>query len=213
MIIGITINNILRNHIDKLSEIYESITTKVPITPINPYDLEKSYPTVVDDVVGYEFDVNNPEIELPSNDNIEENIPIDVNELMYNDASFEIFGRSEQSYDNIINKLSLLQDKDFEIVLLNKESPRSKCATLFFLSKSNFNFNKIIFPNEYKDFWKHCDVLVTDNPNLLKKKRKNKIIIKVQNDFNIDYPSDFTIININELSNILDDVKKIYNNK
>jgi len=208
MIIGITINNILRNHLEKLSEAYEVLTGKEPITPINPYDLETSFPKIEAEITEDEFNVDNFGISLtPSQDDIS----FDVYNFMYSDASFEVFGRSEQTNDNMINKLSLLQDKDTEIVLMNKESPRTKCATLFFLSKANFNFNRIIFPNEYKDFWKYCDVLVTDNPNLLKKKRKNKIIIKVQNDFNLDYVSDFTILNINELSSILDDVKNRYN--
>jgi len=208
MIIGITINNILRNHVEKLSEAYEVLTGKEPITPINPYDLDKSFPKIEAEITEDEFNVDNTEMVLTAS---QDDISFDVYDFMYRDASFEVFGRSEQTNDNMINKLSLLQDKDTEIVLMNKESPRTKCATLFFLSKTNFNFNRIIFPNEYKDFWKHCDVLVTDNPNLLKKKRKNKIIIKVQNDFNLDYVSDFTIFNINELSSILDDVKNRYN--
>jgi hypothetical protein len=96
-------------------------------------------------------------------------------------------------------------------VLLNKESPRSKCATLFFLSKNNFDFSKILFPNDYKGFWDEIDVLISDDPKILKKKPKNKISIKVKNEFNLDIKSDFTIINVNnikELKNIIKTIKE-----
>ena len=96
-----------------------------------------------------------------------------------------------------------------KFVLLNKESPRSKCATLFFLSKNSFNFDKILFPNDYKNFWDEVDILITDNPKILKKKPKNKISIKVKNEFNLDIKSDFTIINVNNIKEIKNIIKTI----
>lgn len=210
MIIGITINNIVRNHLDKLTEAYQIVTGKDPVTPIDPYNLDVSFPKIDETTTESEFNPDQPEMEL-----IDSNIDtsFDVYEFMYHDASFEIFGRSELTSDNILNKLSNLQSKDLRIVLLNKETTRSKCATLFFLSKNSFDFDKIIFPDDYKDFWKNCDVLVTDNPKIMKKKPKNKILVKYQNDFNIDYPSEFTIFNITDLENIMDDIKNLYNDK
>jgi hypothetical protein len=210
MIIGITINNVLRNHIDKVIDAYQTVTGKEPITPINPFELDKSFPNIDVTTSEVEFNPDNQEVEFI---NSEIDTSFDVYEFMYHDASFEVFGRADQSYDNILTKLSDLQDSDLQIVLINKETRRSKCATLFFLSKNNFDFPKIIFPDNYKDFWKHCDVLVTDNPKILKYKRKKKILVKIENNFNIDYKSDFSIINITELPNIIEDIKKIYNDK
>ena len=90
-----------------------------------------------------------------------------------------------------------------DIILLKNESQRSKAATLFYLSKNLFNLDKIIFPNKWKDFWNECDVIITDNPKVLKAKPKGKISIKYQNDFNLDIKSDYTIINNKELFKIL----------
>jgi hypothetical protein len=60
---------------------------------------------------------------------------------MYHEASFEVFGRSEETVSGILLKLKEYEKKlKIKFVLLNKESPRSKCATLFFLSKNSFNF-------------------------------------------------------------------------
>jgi hypothetical protein len=98
-------------------------------------------------------------------------------------------------------------------VLLNNESQRSKSATLFFLSKNYYNLEQIIFPSKWKDFWSYCDVLVTDNPKLLKTKPKDKISIKYKNYFNVDIKSDYTIINIEELFKILKKLKKEQNGK
>jgi hypothetical protein len=215
MIIGITINNILRNHIEKLSEAYEAVTLKKPIEPINPFELYDSFPKEEDDDLEFsEFDENNQsdgetsdtDLGMAGND-----VSFDVYEFMYMDAAFEVFGRCEQSEDNIISKLATLKNSEVELILLNKESPRSKCATLFFLSKTNFDLNRIAFPDQFKDFGNYCDVIVTDNPRILESIPAGKIIIKVQNQFNVDYKADFTILKTSELFDIIEDVKAKYN--
>mgnify|MGYP000530575668 FL=1 len=59
MIIGITINNILRDHITQLRKAYSLLTEKEPIEPINPFDLETSFPTVESEIASQEFKPNN----------------------------------------------------------------------------------------------------------------------------------------------------------
>ena len=209
MVIGITINNILRDHIEQLSKIYNIVTGDEPIQPINPFDLEKSFPTKQNDQQISEFKVNEEQTDFELNESDEN---FNVHDFMYQEASFEVFGRSEESVSGILLKLKEYEKKlKVKFVLLNKESPRSKCATLFFLSKNSFNFDKILFPNDYKNFWDEVDILITDNPKILKKKPKNKISIKVKNEFNLDIKSDFTIIdisNIKEIKNIIKTIKE-----
>jgi len=217
MVIGFTINNILRNHIEKLSEAYEAITYKKPIEPINPFELYDSFPKEEDDeLVFSEFDVNNTsdgekidnDLNMAGND-----ISFDVYEYLYMDAAFEIFGRCEQAEENLMVKLTNLKSQDVEVILLNKESPRSKCATLFYLSKINFDLNRIIFPDQFKEFGNYCDVIVTDNPRIIESMDERKIIVKVENQFNVDYKSDFTILKVSDIFNIFDDIKKAYNDR
>lgn len=209
MVIGITINNILRDHIDQLSKIYTIVTGDEPLQPINPFDLESSFPTKQNDEQISEFKVDKGETEFELNESDEN---FNVHEFMYHEASFEVFGRSEETVSGILLKLKEYEKKlKVKFILLNKESPRSKCATLFFLSKNSFNFDKILFPNDYKNFWDEVDILITDNPKILKKKPKNKISIKVKNEFNLDIKSDFTIIdisNIKEIKNIIKTIKE-----
>ena len=212
MVIGITINNILRDHISQLKKAYELLTEKEPIEPINPFDLEASFPTVKSEIISQEFkpsDSTELVVEMVPN---EQDDNFNVFEFMYEEASFEVFGRSDETIDGLIKKLKDLEKKlKVEFVLLNKESPRSKCATLFFLSKNNFDFKKIYFPNKEKEFWDYVDVLITDNPKVLKSKPKNKISIKVCNDFNLDIKSNYSIIGLNdkmkELKNIIKEIK------
>jgi hypothetical protein len=209
MVIGITINNILRDHIEQLSKIYNIVTGDEPIQPINPFDLEKSFPTKQNDQQISEFKVNEEQTDFELNESDEN---FNVHDFMYQEASFEVFGRSEESVSGILLKLKEYEKKlKVKFVLLNKESSRSKCATLFFLSKNNFDFNKILFPNDHKGFWDEVDILISDDPKILKKKPKNKISIKVKNEFNLDIKSDFTIINLNnikELKNIIKTIKE-----
>lgn len=210
MIIGITINNVLRDHISQLKKGYLEITGNEAIEPINPYDLEKSFPTVVSTENATEFVVNDDGEAVPDLQFNEVDQGFNVYELMYNDAPFEIFGRSEESTSGIIHKLKEIEKQSkVEFVLLNKESPRSKCATLFFLSKNSFDFKHIYFPEKEKDFWALADVIVTDNPKILKAKPKNKVSIKVETEFNVDIKADFSIININDTKSLKNTIKTI----
>jgi len=70
-----------------------------------------------------------------------------------------------------------------------------------------------LFPQKWKDFWVECDVIITDNPKILKAKPKGKISVKYQNDFNLDIKSDYTIINNKELFKTLKKLNKEKNGK
>jgi hypothetical protein len=209
MVIGITINNLIRDHISQLKKAYEILTEQECIEPVNPFDLESSFPSRTSTELVLDFDPNRE----PGTGTLEYNTineEFNVYEFMYYEASFEVFGRAEETIDGIIRKLKQYEKKlGVKIVLINKESPRSKCATLFFLSKNNFDFDRVLFPQTEKDFWTEVDVLITDNPKILKKKPKNKYSIKVTNNFNLDIKSDFTIIGLDDLKSLRKIIKQI----
>jgi hypothetical protein len=210
MIIGITINNILRDHISKLKDLYEFEFEKEAIEPINPFELSKSFPDIEGNVDEPEFK-DEQEVEFTEN---KKDTSFNLDTFMYEDACFEVFGRTDETIPGIIKEVSDFSNKNkINIILLNNESQRSKSATLFFLSKNYYNLEKIVFPKKWKDFWSHCDILVTDNPKLLKTKPKDKVSIKYQNEFNIDIKSDYTIINSEELFKLLKKLNKEKNGK
>ncbi|MEY4573860.1 MAG: hypothetical protein RLZ10_3166 [Bacteroidota bacterium] len=210
MIVGITINNILRDHISKLKDLYEFEFEKEAIEPINPFELSKSFPDIEGSVEEPEFK-DDQEVEFTEN---KKDTSFNLDRFMYEDACFEVFGRTDETIPGIIKEISDFSNKNkINIILLNNESQRSKSATLFFLSKNYYNLEEIVFPKKWKDFWNHCDVLVTDNPKLLKTKPKDKVSIKYQNEFNIDIKSDYTIINSKELFKLLKKLNKEKNGK
>jgi hypothetical protein len=210
MIVGITINNILRDHISKLKDLYEFEFEKEAIEPINPFNLSASFPDIEGAVESPEFKTDE-EIEFTENKKDES---FNLERFMYDDACFEVFGRTDESQPGIIKEISDFSNKSkINILLLNNESQRSKAATLFFLSKNYYNLEQIVFPKKWKDFWSHCDVLVTDNPKILKAKPKGKISIKYENEFNLDIKSDYTIINTKELFKLLKKLNKEKNGK
>lgn len=214
MRIGITINNVLRDHIPQVIRAYEEITGLEPIEPINPFKIEASFPKKDGTAEISEFKASPTgvtEVDFTYNESAEVE-PFDVMDLMYNSASFEVFGRAIETHPGNIHKLKDIEKKSkVQFVLLNKESPRSKCATLFFLSKTNFDFNEIKFPSKDKDFWNDVDALITDNPKILKCKPTDKIAIKVENQFNTGINSDFSIADLNDhktLKKIIKTIKK-----
>jgi len=211
MVIGITINNILRDHVSKLKDLYEFEFEKEIEGPINPFELQKHFPDVINENDSPEFKDDGKDVEFQEN---AKDDSFNLDKFMYEDASFEIFGRTDEPEYGIIKSISDFSNKNrIKIVLLNNESQRSKAATLFFLSKNYYNLEKIVFPKKWKDFWSHCDVMVTDNPKLLKSKPKDKISIKYKNDFNVDIKSDYSIINTKELFKLLRKLKKESNGK
>ncbi len=210
MIVGITINNILRDHISKLKDLYEFEFEKEAIEPINPFNLSASFPDIEGAVESPEFKTGE-EVEFTENKKDES---FNLERFMYDDACFEVFGRTDEAQPGIIKEISDFSNKNkINILLLNNESQRSKAATLFFLSKNYYNLEQIVFPKKWKDFWDHCDVLVTDNPKILKAKPKGKMSIKYQNEFNLDIKSDYTIINTKELFKLLKKLNKEKNGK
>lgn len=214
MVIGITVNNIIRDHISQLKKIYELEFDESPIEPINPFDLEKSFLDRKSSEILREFklsdgdEITDGEIEYTETDK-----NFNVYQFMYHEASFEVFGRSDETIHDIVRKINGYQKKlKSKIIILNKESPRSKCATLFFLSKNGFDLEKIEFPDKYKNFWDNVDVLITDNPKILKTKPEDKISIKVENNFNQKIKSDFSIKDLSDIKNLKKIIKKIQEN-
>jgi hypothetical protein len=209
MVIGITINNLIRDHISQLKKAYEILTEQECIEPVNPFDLETSFPSKTPTESVLEFDPNlDPGTSIMEYNELNEEF--NVYDFIYHEASFEVFGRADETIDGIVRKLKQYEKKlGVKIVLINKESPRSKCATLFFLSKKGFDLDRVLFPRKEKDFWSEVDVLITDNPKILRNKPKHKHSIKVNNDFNLDIKSDFSIIGLDDLRSLRKIVKQI----
>lgn len=184
--IGVEVNGVLRNTIEKIKQVYEKwyINTendfeyqiKEPITSLNLLDFF-TFPNGADDV--YEF--------------------------LYQDFPMEIFGHapsSENSTFKDFNDFYLDFRDNYDIIVVSDEIGKSKPATLFFLSKFSCLAEAIKFYSEQTidGLWESVDILVTSNPSRIIHKPENKIVIKYETDYNKDTPCTFTISKFKELN-------------
>jgi hypothetical protein len=95
-------------------------------------------------------------------------------------------------------------------LIVSNEIGKSKPSTLFFLSKFGCLLEKIVFFSEVTkdDMWKQVDILLTANPSLLLEKHDDKIVIKFETTYNKHIDSEYTILSLSELSQIINKIKE-----
>jgi hypothetical protein len=181
MIIGISINEVLRDQIGQFIYTYEKYIQKT--------DIKESEVTSTNFMDFFPFD------------SIDE-----YNKFMYLEAPLEIFGHADLVSDGIMTHLNnfIMDTKDdgeHEIVITSKEVNRSIPATFFFLSKTGCRIENINFVQDAADEWKNFDILITANPDALKNKPNGKISVKVKAPYNQNIIGDY------EIDTILDFIK------
>ena len=193
MIVGITIDGVVRDFITKFESVYDKYY------PVEEGDETEEQEEIKERVI----DTLNLLEHFHFKDGEEE-----LNKLLYVDASLEIFGHAGEVKLNSVEHLNqlhnIIEDMGHTPVVISKDLNNSKPATLFFLSKLSTKVNNIIFVRDYVKKWDHVDVLITANPTTLNSKPNDKISIKVINHYNKNCDSDYTIVDIKEL---LDDKK------
>ena len=176
MRIGITIDGVLRNFLEKLTKTYKKyFDNEVLVEDIKDYNLENYFSFNEED---------------------------SLNKLLYEDCSLEIFGYADEIENQVVTKLNGFigerSDKD-EIILISRECGRAIPSTKFFLSKTGCMVKEIRFVTSYEEMWELCDILVTTFPKALEIKPKNKKSIKINRLYNKDINSDSTIENTIDL--------------
>lgn len=193
MIVGITIDGVVRDFITKFESVYDKYY------PVEEGDETEEQEEIKERVI----DTLNLLDHFHFKEGEEE-----LNKLLYVDASLEIFGHAGEVKLNSVEHLNqlhnIIEDMGHTPVVISKELNNSKPATLFFLSKLSTKVNNIIFVRDYDKKWDHVDVLITANPTTLNSKPNDKISIKVINHYNKNCDSDYNIVDIKEL---LDDKK------
>jgi hypothetical protein len=193
MIVGITIDGVVRDFITKFESVYDKY---YPVEEGDETEEQKEVKERVIDTLDLleHFHFKEGEEEL--------------NKLLYVDASLEIFGHAGEVKLNSVEHLNqlhnIIEDMGHTPIVISKELNNSKPATLFFLSKLSTKVNNIVFVRDYDKKWEYVDVLITANPTTLNSKPNDKISIKVINHYNKNCDSDYTIVDIKEL---LDDKK------
>jgi hypothetical protein len=197
MRIGIEINGVLRNTIDKVEKTYQKFM--IDITD------------GIEDDNSFKYEIKKPIDSL----NLKEHFAFpeekDFFSFLYEEFPMEIFGHAqslEYTTFNDLNDFYLDYRDNLDILIVSDEIGKSKPASLFFLSKFGCLIEKIKFYNNLtiKSMWNEIDILLTSNPDLLLNYPANKIIIKYNTDYNKDIKSEYEISSIKELK---DKIKQI----
>jgi hypothetical protein len=175
MVVGIALNEVLRDFIGQIEYTYnkyvEGDDIDIESNPVTSFNLIEHFPFKTTE---------------------------ELNKFLYRDAALEIFGHADELEHNLINQLNLfiMDMKDLEgneIIIITREVMTAIPATLFFLSKTACKCETIKFVQTYADEWNDVDILITANPDALNSKPENKVSVKVKTTYNENVSSDFEI--------------------
>jgi hypothetical protein len=132
-------------------------------------------------------------------------------DFLYKEHTMEIFGHSgsiEYSTMNDLNDFYMEMRDSYDILITSDEIGKSKPASLFFLAKFGCLVEQVKFYSEstINSMWDSIDVLLTANPKLLLNCPEDKIIIKFDSSYNKDIESKYSISNLKELKNKIQEI-------
>lgn len=216
MRIGIEINGVLRNTIEKITQIYQKnyIDNNLDYYAGQTYKIDLSGNTEEElSSEPFKYEMSLPVTSL----NLMEHFKFQNNEeyysFLYEEHPMEIFGHapsSEYTTFNDLQEIYLKYRNENELIIVSDEIGKSKPSSLFFLSKFGCEVEKIKFYSNFTidSMWDEIDVLITSNPNLLLEHPEKKIIIKYNTSYNEEIKSDYSINKLKELDSILKQIIK-----
>lgn len=124
--------------------------------------------------------------------------------FMFEDYVFEIFGSATMMYKGMdlqVKEFYLKYMNHVDFTVMSVENIFTIPPTLFFLSKITSRFKNYAFVEKNVDMWKHIDVLITSDPELLKLGAPwGKKLIKVKRPYNEKIKAgSLEILQINDL--------------
>jgi hypothetical protein len=210
MKIGIEVNGVLRDTIEKFTQVYEKhmIDENLDDSYLTPsvYNIDESGNTEsikVEEKFEYKSLSEVDSLDLTNHFSFkskEEYIS-----FLYEEFPMHIFGHAPSTEMTTFNDFNdfytLFRDKN-EIVIISDEMGKSKPATLFFLSKFGCLVENIIFYNSVtKDkVLSSFDLIVTSNPDIIINYSNKLTIIKYEAVYNKQVKSEITINSLKELS-------------
>jgi hypothetical protein len=216
--LGIEINGVLRNTIEKFKQIYQKHL-------IDNYHDEFIGQTFKIDISGnteeneiqepFKYEILNDVTSLDLMKHFSFQSKEELYSFMYEEYTMELFGHApstEMNTFNVLNELYYDLRDEFELIIVSDEIGKSKPASLFFLAKFGCLLEKVIFYSEVtkNDMWDEVDVLITSNPDLILNKPEGKIVIKFTTDYNKDIKSELEISTLSDFNLLLKKITKEY---
>jgi hypothetical protein len=194
MRIGIEINGVLRNTLDKIEQTYQK------------FMIDKTDGIEEENTFNYEITTPVDSLDLKKHFSFENDE--ELYSFLYEEFPMEIFGHAqsaEYSTFNDLNEIYLKLRNEHDLIIISDEINKSKPASLFFLSKFGCEFEKVKFYSNLtiNSMWDEIDILLTANPALLLEHPSNKTLIKYETVYNNNVESKHTINTIKELEDKL----------
>jgi len=195
MRIGIEINGVLRDTLKKIQQEYEKWYIENPFKEETEFEYKVISELTTLDIMSH----------LSFKDKDE------LYDFLYKEHTMEIFGHSgsvEMASMNDLNDFYLDIRDSHDILIVSDEIGKSKPASLFFLSKFGCLIENVKFYSEItiNSMWNSIDILLTANPNLLLNIPQDKLVIKYETSYNSDVNSQYSIKNLKELKNKIQEI-------
>lgn len=189
MRIGIDLNNVLRDTLLRIEQVYEKWYIN------NPFMEEEE---------NFKYEIISPVKSLEIKSHLKFKNDDQIYDFLYKEYAMEIFGHAgsvEISGMIDLNDFYVNMRENHDILIVSDEIGKSKPSTLFFLSKFGCLVETIKFYSEQtkKSMWDSVDILLTANPDLLLRKPSEKEVIKYETLFNNEVETKHTIKKIKEL--------------
>lgn len=206
MKIGIEVNGVLRDTIEKFKQVYEKVMIEANQSELSnqTYELDMSGNTEdIPEVDNFEYEVISEVTSLNLMEHFSFKDKDEFFSFMYEEVPMEIFGHAPSSEMTTFNELNDLyvevRDKH-EITIISDEISKSKPATLFFLSKFGCLIEHVSFYNEITkdEILSKFDLIVTSNPDIL---INYENVIKYETTYNQHVSVKDSITSIKELKN------------
>ena len=229
--IGINIDGVLRNFIERFEKVYistyisnpslveanEDMTLKI-LSSEEEVEKEKSIGDQIKDRVKKPIDsfdlLNHFKFESGKNHLGDEVGPQEMLEtFMYEMKAFNIFGQANtiQGADMAFHRLQSIgiQEDAYDIVLLSTLKDKAITATFSFLGNSSFKTREVLFLDSDYEKWDKCDIVIDVMPETFQTKPDEKMSIKISTEYNKWDAADHEFSDLRSISKDGDFIKKI----
>ena len=218
MRIGIELNGVLRDTIEKFKQTYERYLID------EEYDEKLKIYEAIDNNEDYKEILN--QVETPFKYEVLSEVDsMDLTKhfafpngdefykFMYQEFPMQIFGHAPSAEMTSFNDLNDLYHKyrnEHDLLIVSDEIGKSKPASLFFISKFGCLLEKVKFYSNQtiNSMWNEVDVLLTANPDLLLNYPQNKFVVKYETKYNKQVFSPYTISSLKEFDSMLENILK-----
>lgn len=209
MKIGIEVNGVLRDTIEKFKQVYEKVMIDGNQSELlnQTYELDMSGNTEENtEIPNFEYKIISEVNSLDLMEHFSFKEKDEFFSFMYEESPMEIFGHapsSEMTTFNELNDLYVELRDQHEITIISDEISKSKPATLFFLSKFGCLVEHVSFYNEItkNEILSKFDLIVTSNPDIIINYEDEINVIKFEASYNRNVSCKHTISSIKDLKN------------